>query len=346
MAVHLTHGIKKNVGDALIHSRARKLWHHVAPDLDLVSVPRWESHVAPEDSQLLVLCGGPGFTPRMIESVFPVAQEPLRQGTPVAGFALGWQGLPARKPEGFSMTARSVAALRKITAHGTPLSVRDDVTAEIAGMFGIDAIRTGCSAWYSIPHLGAAADPGPEEPRSVVFTTPALAENAKESIAVMRMLRAKYPRATLVAAFHRGILPDEHTSPEQSAPLVAQAEAARELGFDVRDVAYGLELIDFYHAVDLHVGYRVHAHLDFVSRRRPSVLISEDGRGSGQTAALHGGRKILWAGHPILVDKLDRRLSNEHEKQWPSLSRAVETIEASYPVMREMIQRQADLRLR
>ncbi|MFV0433691.1 MAG: polysaccharide pyruvyl transferase family protein [Leucobacter sp.] len=345
MTVYMTHGAKKNVGDYLIHSRARKLWEHVVPDLPIVSVPRWNSAPLPGDAGLLVLCGGPGFTPKMVEGVFPIVQDALDRGTPVAGFALGWQGLPARKPEAFAMTARSVAALRAITRGGAPLSVRDDVTRDIAEMFGIEAVRTGCSAWYSIPHLGAPPQLGPETPRSIVYTTPALPDNADESIAVMRMLREKYPRAQMYATFHRGIRADEQTTEAQSAPLVAQAEAAAALGYEVVDVAYDLEKIGFYREIDLHIGYRVHAHLDFVSRRRPSVLISEDGRGYGQTSALHGERKVLWAGHPILVDKLDRRLSNEQKKGWPSLTQAVDVIDESYPMMREAILAQAALRV-
>ena len=341
MTVYLTHGVKKNVGDALIHSRARKLWAHVAPETKLVSIPRWEQTELPGDAELLVLCGGPGLTPRMVEGVFPVARTALEQGVPIAGLALGWQGIPKRNPGSFAMTARSVSTLRAVSDAGSPISVRDDVTREIAEQFGIGAVRTGCSAWYSVPHLGAEPDPGPADPRTVVYTTPAQRANTRESIAVMRMLRRRFPDARLIAAFHRGIRPDAHTTRRQSVPLVAQAAAARALGFEAHDVAYDLERIGFYEDVDLHVGYRVHAHLDFVSRRRPSVLVSEDGRGFGQTATLHGKREVLWAGSAGLVEKLERRLSNEPRDGWPSLRRAVDEIERSYPVMRDTILRLA-----
>ncbi|WP_053384188.1 polysaccharide pyruvyl transferase family protein [Leucobacter celer] len=343
MTVYLAHGAKKNVGDYLIHSRARKLWTHVVPGAELVSIPRWEKIDLPEDAQLLVLCGGPGFTPRMVEGVFPVVQNALERSVPVSGLALGWQGLPKRNPGSFAMTARSVSTLRSIADAGAPISVRDDVTQEIAQQFGIETVRTGCSAWYSVPHLGTDPAPPTEEPRTIVYTTPAHAANTRESISVMRMLRKKFPGANLIATFHRGIRPDAQTTRRQSLPLVTQAAAARALGFEVRDVAYDLEKIGFYRDVDLHVGYRVHAHLDFVSRRTPSVLISEDGRGFGQTATLHGKKQVLWAGGSQLVEKLDRRLSNELKAGWPSLTRAVSVIEDTYPVMRETILQQARL---
>lgn len=343
MTVYLTHGAKKNVGDYLIHSRARKLWTHIVPEAQLVSIPRWEKADLPEDARLLLLCGGPGFTPRMVEGVFPVVQNALERDLPVSGLALGWQGLPKRNPGSFAMTARSVSTLRSIAASGSPISVRDDVTQEIAQQFGIETIRTGCSAWYSVPHLGTEPDPGTMEPRTIVYTTPAQAANTRESIAVMRMLRRRFADAKLIAAFHRGIRPDAQTTRKQSVPLITQAAAARALGFEVRDVAYDLEKIGFYHDVDLHIGYRVHAHLDFVSRRKPSILISEDGRGFGQTATLHGKKHVLWAGGTQLVEKLDRRLTAEMKAGWPSLTRAVSVIEDTYPVMRETILQQARL---
>lgn len=343
MAVHLTHGAKKNVGDFLIHARARKLWAHIAPAAEVVSIKRWEKFEFPSDATSLIMCGGPGFTPRMVEGVFPLAQSALERDLPVSGLALGWQGLPKRNPGSFAMTARSVAALRGIVEAGAPISVRDDVTHRIASQYGIETIRTGCSAWYSVPHLGQPAQSGLTEPRTIVYTTPAKDENARESVDVMRMLKRRFPNAHLVASFHRGIDADELTPKPQAKNLRAQAKAARRLGFEVRDVAYDLAKIGFYEEVDLHVGYRVHAHLDFVSRRRPSVLLSEDGRGFGQTESLHGKQDVLWAGGSDVVAKLEKRLDRELAEGWPSLARAVDTIEASYPVMREVILRQAEL---
>jgi len=55
MAVYLTHGAKENVGDFLIHHRARELWEHIVPGTEVVSIRRWEPAVLPDDAQSLVL---------------------------------------------------------------------------------------------------------------------------------------------------------------------------------------------------------------------------------------------------------------------------------------------------
>ncbi len=64
------------------------------------------------------------------------------------------------------------------------------------------------------------------------------------------------------------------------------AQTASELGYEVMDTSYGLENVSFYEECDLHVGYRVHGHIYFLAKRKPSFLIHEDGRGRGASEAL------------------------------------------------------------
>lgn len=335
--MYVTHGAKKNVGDYLIHARGRALLEHILPDVEIISIPRWSREALPPGADMLVMCGGPGVSSRMVEDTFPVVGRAAEGSVPVAGIALGWAGEPRRDPEGFQMSARSVAALRQINDEGRPLTVRDDVTQRVLKTLGIDVVRSGCTAWYSVPHLGAPIG-GFGTPQTVVFTTPASPKNTMEAIALMRLLKKRYPNARRVASFHRGVLPDRETDPARSAALVAQATAARALGFEVLDAAYDLSKIDFYGEADLHVGYRVHAHLAFVSQHRPSLLLTEDGRGLGQSVTLNGEDSVIWAADGDVVSRVDALLSSEERAGWPSLKQAVDVIEESYPVMRAAIE--------
>jgi len=47
-------------------------------------------------------------------------------------------------------------------------------------------------------------------------------------------------------------------------------------------------LINYYSEVDLHVGYRVHAHIFMSSIKKMSLLFSEDGRAKGCRSAISG----------------------------------------------------------
>lgn len=85
----------------------------------------------------------------------------------------------------------------------------------------------------------------------------------------------------------------------RAALLTDYAAFARNLGCRVEDVSYDLERIAFYGKCDLHVGYRLHGHLEFLSQRLPSVLLEEDGRGRGATEALGApgvrGWELTWS---------------------------------------------------
>lgn len=48
--------------------------------------------------------------------------------------------------------------------------------------------------------------------------------------------------------------------------------------------------LDLYSDIDLHVGYRVHGHVSALTRRKPSYLLEQDGRGCGYGLTLN--RKI------------------------------------------------------
>jgi len=338
VTIYVTHGSKKNVGDYLIHDRGRALIERVLPSAFVRSIPRWNRDALPSDAGHLVLCGGPGISSRMLEDTFPIAERALATGVPLSGIALGWSGVPARDPGAFQLSERSIEAFRSIESTGEPLTVRDDLTLEILASAGIGAIRTGCTAWYSLPDLKKPIGRF-RRPQTIVFTTPARPQNTLESTAIMRRLKARYPRARLIASFHRGVLPDKETGFARSATLVAQALVAKMLGFEVLDAAYDLSKIDFYRHADLHIGYRVHAHLSFVSQHRPSILLCEDGRGHGQATTLNGEESVLWAGEEGLVDRVDAILSEEEHNGWQSLHQAVDVIESSYPFMEAAVRR-------
>jgi polysaccharide pyruvyl transferase WcaK-like protein len=105
----------------------------------------------------------------------------------------------------------------------------------------------------------------------------------------------------------------------------------------VVDASRDIGALKLYGQVDLHVGYRVHAHLCALSRRRPSLLIAEDGRGRGQAVTL-GDPHDLRAGADALIDAVDAALDQEERSRWAASERAVEEIERTWPTMRETVE--------
>jgi polysaccharide pyruvyl transferase WcaK-like protein len=334
------HGAKKNVGDFLIRERGLALLRHLRPDQEIITSERWrplaQDLVALADA--VVLCGGPGLQENFYPETFPLSPDIDALATPILPLALGWSGTPAGRPEQFSFDEPSRRALTSIHTRIDWSSVRDDVSLQILRTADVGEVRrSGCTAWYHLPSLGAAPAP-PSTIRSVVFTPPAGSRRLfVESLRIMRLLRARYPQARRYCVFHRGLRADGETTRKEVVAVRAMAAVASSLGFEIVDAAYDLSRIDFYGDADLHVGYRVHAHLCFVSQHRPSLLISEDGRGVGQAVTL-GDPYSLYADSPGLVARIDSALSIEEREGHPLLRRAVDEIERTWPVMRETIE--------
>jgi hypothetical protein len=102
--------------------------------------------------------------------------------------------------------------------------------------------------------------------------------------------------------------------PEATAMARAQEKLRHWLdrsGLRHEDVSGSAErMIEFYDQMDLHVGYRVHAHIYMTSQLRPSVLIAEDGRGAALRGVLGGSVFDAWTTYrQDLAARVARRLS-------------------------------------
>jgi polysaccharide pyruvyl transferase WcaK-like protein len=106
-------------------------------------------------------------------------------------------------------------------------------------------------------------------------------------------------------------------------------EAARVLGYRVINAAYDLSKIDFYRECDLHVGYRVHAQIDFLSYRHPSVLLNEDGRGEGLSQSL-GLKGIRAYDNPDAVREAVRLLRQDLSSNFSRFHAAIRRMQAIY----------------
>jgi polysaccharide pyruvyl transferase WcaK-like protein len=334
------HGAKVNAGDFLIRERGLEILRRLRPHQRLVIHPRWE----PVDSEVfdsadaVVLCGGPGLARRFHPRVFAMVEDLDAHPTPVLPVALGWSGTPADYPERFKFSRRSLAALRSIHARIGWSGVRDELSLEIVRRAGVGEVRrTGCFAWYHLPSMGRPLQSA-ERVRRLAFTPAARRRpgGLREVASLLRRLRRRYPQAERYCVFHRGLRAEFETE-TPTRECLATAVLARGLGYRVVDASRDLGALEFYGQVDLHVGYRVHAHLCTLSRRRPSLLIAEDGRGRGQAVTLADPHDLR-AGADALADAVDAVLDQEERSRWPASERAIEEIERTWPTMRETVE--------
>jgi hypothetical protein len=241
------------------------------------------------DAKAILIAGGPGFQPAMVPDVYPLAERLDELPCPVTPLGVGWKGRAggASAVRAYAFSERSLAALRWMAERIPALGCRDQLTREVLRRHGIaNTALVGCPAWYDLTSLGKALEP-PKSVERVVFTPAQLHALRDQSVEVARRIAELLPRAEKICSFHRGL--DEagpwmpRADAENNRSLAAEVDA---LGFDVVDVSGDTRKILFYDECTLHVGYRVHAHLYFSSKRKPSLLVEEDGRGAGASQAL------------------------------------------------------------
>lgn len=336
MIIVLT-GAKKNIGDYLIGSRARKLLRKYV-DEDIIELDRFKNH---EDnielingSRALVLAGGPAYAENIYPGIYPLINDITKISVPIIPFGLGWSGKPFGNPELFQFDKKSKKFLNYIHERIRFSSCRDEVTHSVLKQQGYNNVKmTGCPVWYDLDSMGMKLCVRPVE--RIVFTTPATPSLLKQTFVLMKELKKCFPKAELVCSFHRGVFPDRYTSIRYGAAYASMALIARSLGFKVVDVSYEMKKISFYKDFDFHVGYRVHAHLDFLSRRKPSILINEDGRGLGMVKSLK--LPELNFNDPDLINKYKKVLAGYKNTNFENLNDAISVIESTYDEMKSFL---------
>lgn len=336
MIVILT-GAKKNIGDFLIGSRSRKLLRKFV-DSEIIELNRFDSHDDKVEllnsAKAIFLAGGPAYTENIYPFIYPLVENIETIKVPIIPFGLGWSGRPFGSPEKFKFDKNSKYFLDVIHERINFSSCRDEITQSVMDRNGYKNVKmTGCPVWYDLDSLGKELEADRLE--RIVYTTPAAPALLIQNHMIMKELRQQFPDAEFVCSFHRGIFPDKHTSIRYGATYSAMAIDAKMLGFKVVDVSYEMEKMSFYKMFDLHVGYRVHAHLDFLSHRKPSVLINEDGRGLGMVRSL--GLPELNYDAPDLIKQLEAVLQRIKESDVEDFTDAVSIIETTFVEMREFL---------
>jgi len=271
-----------NVGDALIADSFAAMLRHAG----LADRFRTVFREAPLDAALRAGFGGrPIFLPGMSISVdfFPKLYrlcDPAELPPGLVPFGCTWQ-----HPAGLDEHAERVAypagprrMLEALVASTGPIAVRDHLAARILRRNDLPAIVVGDCAWYHLPSIGQPMR-RPRDPARIVITTPHKPALAEQSVALIDMVRRRFPQAVLLVAFHSRRRPHDE----------AIAEHAAGLGIELADAAGDLSIFDRYADFDLHVGHRLHGHIGFLRRRIPSVLLIEDARSRGFSRSIPTG---------------------------------------------------------
>jgi len=292
MKIAFLSGAYKNSGDFLIEKRGIEIIKYVYPKCDIVRILRKDiqQYISEiNDCDVTIIGGGPIFQPTL-EKYMPLDFFIQKVKIPTIILGGGWYGDTGSSYEmgNYTFDKGTNAFFRKVYETGLGFSCRDIHTINILKRNGFsDAIMTGCPAWYDTRFINDIAFRSRDtDIKNIVVSDPAKIYNLEEAKAVLNYLRDKFPNANIKFLFHRGIQSDSFTSGKTGQKLKIFTRFLEQSGIEFKDISFGADGFSEYDNCDLHIGYRVHAHIYNLSIRNKSILIEEDGRGAGVNQAL------------------------------------------------------------
>lgn len=296
MKFFILSGALKNAGDFLIVERTKRLLQRVYPDSECIIFDR-KKIMTKEDLDIANRCdaviyaGGPSVRNNLYPKKVPLTPELKNITTKIVGVGMGWSGAQGdwELAKGYELDENTRELFKRIEKDAGYVSCRDWYTCKVLKSNGIMNVKmTGCPAWYNLEYLEKEYR-APEEIHKICISDPGnVLEYGQQAVDVSRYLKERFPAAEIKFVFHRGSQKsDQYTNSKTAQKALELKRGIEALGIECVDISYGYEKLKIYDSCDLHVGYRVHAHIYNLSRRGTSILIEEDARGAGVNDALN-----------------------------------------------------------
>ena len=297
-------GSKNNAGDFLIKFRAKQLFASLRPDRKIIDINGWEELTLEKleiinESKALILMGGPALIENMVPKVYALTEKLDDITVPIIMMGIGWKSHRGNWKDtyNYKLNSETINLIRKIDHSGYLSSVRDYHTLNALRFNGYNnVLMTGCPAYYDSNFIDT--DFEPKEVIKVAFSLGVsfIASSSMEILMKENILacKEKFTDKEFEVVFHHSLDRDQFKNAYKSSSHHVNkhnsfADWLEENNINYIDISGSAEnLIDYYSNVDLHIGYRVHAHIFMNSIERKSILISEDGRAKGVKGAIGG----------------------------------------------------------
>lgn len=261
----------KNIGDQLITSCLKSLIIDNIPDADFSVVWRGDSWENIKDTVLAsdhIFFACLAIRPRMHEKEYPYLYEILSSGIQFSIVAAGTDLPVARDIDIYKeFSKKSIQLLCEINHRAVAFTTRGALTQEFCRKNGLDrAIFAGDIAFYNKTYNNLTFEKDVNINKIVISDPHRAVAYMKPMGILIDELRNTFPGAKLLVALH-GINKEVESLCELKDVGVAKIYEDRYSGLDI------------YEEADLHVGFRVHAHVSALKRKKYSYLLEQDGRG-------------------------------------------------------------------
>lgn len=295
MKIALLSGAVKNAGDYLIEDRTHSLLEYVYPNSSIQIFKRNDSLSNSINkincSDMIIFGGGPMLGEKTYPDIIPLLPELNDIHPPIYTIGIGWYGKNTLERTLYEDYKFGIAMKRLVNRmHETyQISCRDWYTYRLLRNSGYNNIlMTGCPAWYNLSYVdnNKLRNDINIPYKKIVISDPGYSINMNLAFDIICYLRNKFKNAQIHFIFHRGIKQDENTSDKKERVNLTMLDKLVKLHVHTHDISYGLEGFSIYDDCDLHIGFRVHAHIYNLSQRSISILVEEDARGAGVNEAL------------------------------------------------------------
>lgn len=337
-------GSKNNAGDYLIKYRAKKLFKEFRPDREIIDYNAWEKFDQTRlnevnNSKALILLGGPALQSPMRPKIYPMVDNLDDIKVPIIMMGIGWKSVNGSWNDTYEypLTDDSIKLLKKIDQSGYQSSVRDYHTLNAIRFKGCNNfMMTGCPAYYDLPSIDNDIKISAKLNKVVFSLGVSFIESSsmqKQMKEVIIALKDLYKEQIFEVVFHHSLQKEKFLQTHNATSKHVNAHNDFASWLDKQNIAYvdisgsAENLMNYYSEVDLHIGYRVHAHIFMNSISKFSVLISEDGRGKATKDVIGG----------IVLDGFSKVKMNLLSKVLGKLTPKYDRFEANNHIKKELI---------
>ncbi len=369
-------GGKNNAGDFLIKYRAKELFKKLREDRKIIDFNAWEKFddkrlKIVNESRALILMGGPALQKSMRPTIYKMTENLNDIKVPIIMMGIGWKSINGEWKNSYEypLNQQSIELLEKINSSGYLSSVRDYHTLNSIAFKGYtNFLMTGCPAYYDLESINMEVlTPNIQK---VAFS---LGVSFMESKSMKKLMKENILKCKeqffdkdFEVVFHHSLNREDFLSTynKKSQHLEKHNKFAEWLEFhniNYIDISGSAEnLINYYKTVDLHIGYRVHAHIFMNSISKFSILISEDGRAKATKDVIGGivlngydsfdesflGKIInrlyknfdRYHSNKYLTEELLNSIEYEHKVNYLRIQNSRDQIDNNFNIMKKFIQ--------
>lgn len=275
-------GAVVNAGDFLIEKRTKALLNKYIPNIELTTEIRVKKDYSDRIDYLnsfdaILFPGGPIYQLDIYPNAIPFVHDLSLINKPIFFIGGGLQS----NVYGPTMSEQTKNFFSLGTKSGVPLGCRDILSYRFLKQQGFkdsELLMTGCPAWYSLDYIEKTdVNIQTKSKKKICISEPAKTSNIPLLVKLLYTVRNKYKNDEVLLVIHRE---------NKNALEVLLPRLKKELGISVVYISGSSEGFEIYDDCDIHIGFRVHAHIYNLSIRNISFLINEDIRGRGVNLTL------------------------------------------------------------